>query len=394
MKGADVAARRACAKGVEYSSAIRAARSCRSTTRCSAPAPAHPGPPRAGRGVRGRRLRAVTRPAGVCLATSGPGATNLVTGIANASWTPCRWSRSPARCASPLMGTDAFQEVDIFGITLPIVKHSYIVRHARTCRASSRSLPHRPSGRPGPVLIDLPKDIAAGAAHDAPRAVAPPATRARGRTRPLDRAAATDRGGRAAGRLCRRRHRHRRAPRRLRDFVQATGIPVVAHAKGLGAVPTDEPLFLGMLGMHGTRAANTPCRNCDLLICVGARFDDRATGKLDSFAPNARVIHIDVDPAEIGKLRDAEVALAGDMAASSTRCSCRPRIAAVAAAMPRAQARARLALRRAGRGRLRAGAAQGTGRAGADGNLIVTCDVGQHQMWVAQHCRFAARRRT
>lgn len=251
---------------------------------------------------------------GVCLATSGPGATNLVTGIADAFLDSVPMVAITGQVATNLMGTDAFQEVDIFGITLPVVKHSFILRDAARIAATVREAFHiAREGRPGPVLIDLPKDIAA-AVVEAPRFQSPAAVP----TPPVERTAvqrartliAASRRpvfytGYGAG-LARAEHP-------LRQLVRDTGIPVVSTLKGLGGVPTDDPQFLGMLGMHGSKAANLAVQECDLLIVVGARFDDRATGKLAEFAPNARVIHLDTDAAEVSKLRYAQVHIVGDL---------------------------------------------------------------------------------
>ena len=323
---------------------------------------------------------------GVCIATSGPGATNLITGIANAYLDSVPLIAITGQVATPLMGTDAFQEVDIFGMTLPVVKHSYIVRHIEDLpRIVHEAWNIASSGRPGPVLIDLPKNIAAGEAHGVTRLVEP---------QPPDRQADAIWLSRAAALIAASERPIvyagggigiARAVAAFREFVAATGIPVVSTLKGLGAVPTDEPLFLGMMGMHGTRASNCAVQEADLLIAVGARFDDRATGKLDGFAPRARIIHLDIDPAEIGKLRRADVALAGDLAASLAALHVRPPI--------RAWRRHCLALKEQHAWRYDA---PGEGiytpdllrrlSAAADGELILTCDVGQHQMWVAQHC--------
>lgn len=330
----------------------------------------------------------VTGRPGVCIATSGPGATNLVTGIANAFLDSVPMVAITGQVATPLMGTDAFQEVDIFGITLPIVKHSFLVRStADIPRIFAEAFRIATSGRPGPVLIDLPKDIGVIAAApapfelpDEPRAAIDEAAIAAANSFLAEASAPVlyFGGGIAIA----------RAERALRAFAGRTGIPAVATLKGLGAIPTDEPNFLGMLGMHGTRAANIAIDNCDLLVCVGARFDDRATGKLDSFAPRAKVIHIDGDPAEIGKLRVPEVALAGDLSLILDRLTAQPE-AAEWARQCRAQ-KAMWAPRydAPGRGVYAPALLRQLSEAAGD-KAIFTCDVGQHQMWVAQHCRFA-----
>lgn len=330
----------------------------------------------------------VTGRPGVCIATSGPGATNLVTGIANAFLDSVPMVAITGQVASPLMGTDAFQEVDIFGITLPIVKHSFVIRStAEIPRVFAEAFHIARSGRPGPVLVDLPKDMGVLSAPPEPFEAPAPAAE------PLDQAAIA-----AANSLIAEAKQPvlyfgggvpiARAERALRDFAGRSGIPSVATLKGLGSIPTGEPSFLGMLGMHGTRAANIAIDNCDLLVCVGARFDDRATGKLDSFAPRAKVIHIDGDPAEIGKLRRPEVALCGDISAIldalferpdcadwSEQCAAQKTLWA-----PRYDA--------PGNGVYAPALLKQLSEAAGDG-AIFTCDVGQHQMWVAQHCRFS-----
>jgi acetolactate synthase-1/2/3 large subunit len=328
----------------------------------------------------------VTGRPGVCIATSGPGATNLVTGIANAFLDSVPLVAITGQVATPLMGTDAFQEVDIFGITLPIVKHSYIVRHVEELpRVMHEAWDIAASGRPGPVLIDLPKNIAAGAAHGAARVHQPRPAPARADEALLARAAGmiarAERpviyagGGIGIG----------RAIHAFRQFVAETAIPVVSTLKGLGAIPTDEPLFLGMLGMHGTRAANSAVQQADLLVAVGARFDDRATGKLDGFAPGAQVIHLDVDAAEIDKLRRADLALVGDLAASLATLGRRPRIGAWRRHCLRLKAQYAFRYDAPGDG-IYAPELLRRLSVAADGEATITCDVGQHQMWVAQHC--------
>ena len=254
---------------------------------------------------------------GVCLATSGPGATNLITGIANAFMDSVPLVAITGQVGTSLMGTDAFQEIDVFGVTLPIVKHSFIARSAADIpQIFAEAFALAKGGRPGPVLIDLPKDVTQALGPFPPAGPAPA---------PAAYASADPASMRAAEAMIRAARRPvlyfgggiaiARAEAALRDFHDRTRIPAVATLKGLGGLPTEREDFLGMLGMHGTRAANTAVMESDLLICVGARFDDRATGKLDTFAPGAQVIHIDGDASEISKLRRANVALPGDIAA-------------------------------------------------------------------------------
>jgi acetolactate synthase-1/2/3 large subunit len=252
---------------------------------------------------------------GVCMATSGPGATNLVTGIANAMMDSVPMVCITGNVATHLMGTDAFQEIDILGVTLPIVKHSWVVRDPADIPAVIEEAFHvARSGRPGPVLVDLPKDVQVGMATDDYGFHYP------NEAEPLDHAAIAE-----AEQLIRAAERPliyvgggvkiAGATGSLRDFAERTGIPSVSTLNALGSIPTDAPGFLGMLGMHGTRAANEAVQESDLLIVFGARFDDRATGKLNAFAPHAKVVHFDIDPAEIGKLRAAHVPVVGDLKA-------------------------------------------------------------------------------
>ena len=331
----------------------------------------------------------VTGRPGVCIATSGPGATNLVTGIANAYLDSVPMVAITGQVPCALMGTDAFQEVDIFGITLPIVKHSFVIRDtADIPRIFAEAFHIARSGRPGPVLIDLPKNVGVLAAtpHPFELPVELPVSIPQlvideanaliaAATQPIIYAG----GGVAIA----------RAERALRDFAKRSGIPSVATLKGLGSIPTDDPSFLGMLGMHGTRAANVAIDNCDLLICVGARFDDRATGKLESFAPRAKVIHLDGDPAEIGKLRRAEVGIAGDLAAILDEFTAVPEHAAAWTGQCLAQKQLWAQRYDAPGNGVYAPAMLKQLSEAAGSKAIFTCDVGQHQMWVAQHCRFS-----
>jgi acetolactate synthase-1/2/3 large subunit len=325
---------------------------------------------------------------GVCMATSGPGATNLVTGIANAYMDSVPMVAITGQVATSLMGTDAFQEVDIFGITLPVVKHSFLVNTATELpRIVHEAFRIARSGRPGPVLIDLPKDIANTIAdfefHEESRPPATPELHDHSIARAVElmresRSPVVYAGGGIgmAGALA-----------EFRKFIDATRIPVVATLKGLGAIPTTHDLALGMMGMHGTKAANHAVQSCDLLICVGARFDDRATGRLNAFAPHAKVIHLDVDPAEVSKLRNADVPLIGDLRQTLAALSCpldiepwrRECIAAKDTHAwdydaPGSEVYAPGFLKTL------------SDRAGK--HCIVACDVGQHQMWVAQHFHF------
>ncbi len=322
---------------------------------------------------------------GVCIATSGPGATNLVTGIANAFLDSVPMVCITGQVASPFIGMDAFQEVDIFGVCLGVVKHSMIARRADDLYHMVReAFDIARSGRPGPVLIDLPKDVSIQAVQalkpweedpSLPEPVSPIAVQKALRLmHEAERPVIYVGGGVAIG----------QEVEAFRDFVEEVQMPVVATLKGLGSLATDHELFLGMLGMHGMKAANYAVQHSDLLIVVGARFDDRATGKLAAFAPNAKVIHLDIDPAELGKLRRPEVSFCGALG---------PVLKALAQPFEKTAWLAQCQEWKAsfawnydapGEGIYAPRLLQMLSRA-APQRTIVTADVGQHQMWVAQH---------
>lgn len=256
---------------------------------------------------------------GVCLATSGPGACNLVTGIATAYMDSIPIVALTGQVPTALLGNDAFQESDITGITMPITKHNYLVKNAADIdRVVKEAFYIAGTGRPGPVLIDLPKDVSTGEVDEASSPPAAISLRGyqptyEGHVRQIDKAvdliAEAERplvyaGGGVilSG-----------ASAELREFIETAAIPVTTTLMGLGAIPGDHPLNLGMLGMHGTAAANFAVTECDLLVAIGVRFDDRVTGKIEAFAPNARIIHIDIDPAEIGKNKKVDLPIVGDV---------------------------------------------------------------------------------
>jgi len=262
--------------------------------------------------------RATGKP-GVCIATSGPGATNLVTGIANAYMDSIPMIALTGQVPTSKIGSDAFQEADITGITLPIVKHSYLVRDVNMLASIVRSAFHiATTGRPGPVLIDLPNDISTATAEfEYPPLVNLRGYRARREIDPDLICQAAKAIGEAkkpviysgGGVIT------SGASEELRELAERAGIPVTTTLLGKGAFPETHPLSLGMLGMHGTKYANYAISYSDLIIAIGARFDDRITGRLDAFAPHAKVIHIDIDPAEIGKNVRAHYPLNGDVKA-------------------------------------------------------------------------------
>lgn len=256
---------------------------------------------------------------GVCFATSGPGATNLVTGIATAQMDSIPIVIVTGQVPRLSIGTDAFQETDIYGITLPIVKHSYVVRDPRDMSKIVAEAFHIAStGRPGPVLIDVPKDVGLEEFDYLPvepGVVKIPGYRptVKGNPRQINQAIhllkAASRpllyvGGGAIASA---------AHEEIKELAELFHLPVTTTLMGKGAFDENHPLSVKMLGMHGTAYANFAVSECDLLIAVGARFDDRVTGKLDEFAARAKVIHIDIDPAEVGKNRGPEVPIVGDV---------------------------------------------------------------------------------
>lgn len=253
---------------------------------------------------------------GVCIATSGPGATNLVTGIATAYMDSIPMVAITGQVRSPLLGKDSFQEVDIVGITLPIVKHSYIVKEAKELAATIKEAFYiARTGRPGPVIIDIPTDILAGKAENSVSGdislngysysgesingnLDELLEYIKAAEKPLIYAG----GGIVSS----------GASAELKEFAERFNIPVVTTLMAVAALDADHPLSLGMLGMHGTRYANYAVCNCDLLIAIGARFDDRATGDPKQFAVNAKKIQIDIDDAEIGKIVPVDAGIVGD----------------------------------------------------------------------------------
>ncbi|SHI80717.1 biosynthetic-type acetolactate synthase large subunit [Desulfofundulus thermosubterraneus] len=260
--------------------------------------------------------RASGRP-GVCLATSGPGATNLVTGIANAYMDSIPLVAFTGQVVTSQLGKDSFQEADITGITLPITKHNYLVKDVRDlARVIREAFYIATTGRPGPVLVDIPKDVSSDQTeYEDPGPVNLPGYHPvlEPSAEQLNRAAeAIARAERpviyAGGGVV-----YSGAHRELRRFAELILAPVATTLMGLGGFPGDHPLSLGMLGMHGSKYANFAVCECDLLIAVGVRFDDRVTGKLESFASQARIMHIDIDPAEIGKNVRVDIPLVGDV---------------------------------------------------------------------------------
>lgn len=324
----------------------------------------------------------------VCFASSGPGATNLVTAIADAMLDSIPMVAITGQVPLPMIGTDAFQEVDIYGITVPITKHNFLVRSAtELLEVIPEAFRLAMSGRPGPVLIDVPKDVQNQLIEiDAlpEPAVADPAP-------PLDLAAIE----RAAEMINAAEQPvlylgggviHSGASQQAVTLAEQAGLPTTMTLMGLGAMPLDHPLSIGMLGMHAARYTNFVLEEADLLICVGARFDDRAIGKAAQFCPRAGIIHIDVDPSELDKIKTAHVAINGDVATVLEAMLPRVKVKLRERWLAQVEGlRSRYPLEmpalddpRSHYGLIHAVASV------LDDEAIITTDVGQHQMWVAQ----------
>jgi len=255
-----------------------------------------------------------TQDVAVCMATSGPGATNLVTGLADAFLDSVPLVAITGQVASSHIGTDAFQEMDVIGMSLACTKHSYLVTEIKDLAPTlAEAFEVAKTGRPGPVIVDIAKDVQLAQAPTdlLPPYIAPAIEDVSAEEIKLaqDLLAASKRPVLYVGggvQLA-------KATDAVREFLRLNPMPAVSTLKGLGTIERHDPHYLGMLGMHGTKAANLVVQEADLLIVVGARFDDRVTGKLDTFAPNAKVIHIDIDAAEIHKLRHANAPLRGNI---------------------------------------------------------------------------------
>jgi acetolactate synthase-1/2/3 large subunit len=346
----------------------------------------------------------VTGRIGVCCATSGPGATNLVTGLVDAMMDSIPIVAVTGQVSTKLMGSDAFQEADTFGITRSATKHNFLVKNINELpQIVHEAFYVAGSGRPGPVLIDITKDVLQGQAHYTPvTEVHLPGYKvfSDGHAGQIRRAAQmmweAERpfvyagGGIIAG----------NAHEELRALVELLDAPAVCTLMGLGALPAEHPNFISMPGMHGSYAANMGLSHTDLIIALGVRFDDRVTGRLAAFAPRAKVIHVDIDPAEIGKNRHADLPIVGDVRRVIPKV-----LAELKELSPSMQSR-QAATRRAWWAQVREWKAEHPLVAErseteikpqhlmaeidrlSGGRAIVTSDVGQHQMWAAQLIRF------
>lgn len=328
---------------------------------------------------------------GVTFATSGPGATNLVTAIADAYMDSAPVVFVTGQVRSDLLGTDAFQEADIIGITMPIVKHSFQIQAAEEIPEAVRAAFHiARSGRPGPVLLDIPQDVFRGEVEEVVEEPLRGYKPLRGVHLPtLERIAEAIVNSKrpvlyGGGGLL-------EASEPFRDLADQTQIPVTCTLMGLGAYPAEGTLWMGMPGMHGSRAANWAIDQSDLLLALGVRFDDRVTGKVDQFAPNAQIVHIDTDPAEIHKIVRADIALCADLGP------------ALQALLPLLGTQPE---RKAWNAQIEAWKSEHpftykdssttikpqklieTLASATRGEANVSSDVGQHQMWVAQYYPF------
>lgn len=324
---------------------------------------------------------------GVCFATSGPGATNLITSLADALLDSVPMVAITGQVSTAVIGTDAFQEIDVLGMSLSCTKHSFMVTDVNDLIPTLyQAFEIAASGRPGPVLVDIPKDIQLAhleyrtpllAVMNEPQAEMSDIDAARALLTEAKQPMLYVGGGVGmAG-----------AVDQLREFIKVTGIPSVATLKGLGSIAHGTPGYLGMLGMHGGKAANLAVQDCDLLIVVGARFDDRVTGRLASFADKAKVIHLDIDAAELGKLRMPEVAIAGDLRQILPALAMSMNITPWQAEVEHLCRKHQWDYQHPG-SLIYAPALLRRLANKLPEDSVVCCDVGQHQMWVAQHMWF------
>lgn len=341
-----------------------------------------------GAGFIAQGMARATGQVAVCLATSGPGVTNLVTALTDAKMDSIPLVAITGQVPTALIGTDAFQEVDTYGLALPITKHCFLVSRAEDLLdIVPRAFAIAASGRPGPVLIDLPKDVQTALVDVAHW----PEPGRRAQPAPADAQALAD-----AAALIAQAERpilwlgggvvHAGAAELAVALAEKAGLPTVATLMALGAMPPEHPLALGMLGQHGAPCTNLALEECDLLVAVGARFDDRATGKVAAFCPGARIVHIDIDPAELHKIKAAHVGICADVGEALAR------LLPLVPARARTRWLTRVGALKAAHPQLLPGtddprAHYGLIRAVAESvppDALIATDVGQHQMWTAQ----------
>ncbi|MGB8839562.1 MAG: acetolactate synthase 3 large subunit [Aliidongia sp.] len=341
---------------------------------------------------------------GVVLVTSGPGATNTVTGLTDALMDSVPIICLTGQVPTHLIGNDAFQEADTTGITRPCTKHNYLIKDSnKLARTIHEAFWVARNGRPGPVVIDLPKDILTAAApYTPPESVVHRTYRPRivPEAAAIDQAVTALAGAKrpiiyAGGGVI---NSGPEASRLLAELVERTGFPCTLTLMGLGALPAADPRFLGMVGMHGTFEANNAMHDCDIMLCVGARFDDRVTGRLNAFSPHSLKIHIDIDPSSINKNVRVDLPVIGDCARVLaailerwTVLQCRPDQKALGrwwAQIAEWQARNCLAYRRGDPVIKPQYAIERLYAATQGRETFITTEVGQHQMWAAQHFKF------
>ncbi len=321
---------------------------------------------------------------GVCIATSGPGATNLITGLADALLDSVPIIAITGQVPTHLIGTDAFQEVDVLGLSLACTKHSFMVETAEELGPIiEQAFGIATSGRPGPVLIDIPKDIQVG--PSVPHALAKLIKNEKVLdqtqvTQAQDLIASSQKPllyiGGGVGMA--------NAVEELREFIYQTKIPSVCTLKGIGCIEYDSTYFMGMVGMHGSKASNLAIQECDLLIAVGVRFDDRVTGKLDEFAPHAKVLHLDIDAAEIDKLRQVTLSMTDNLKQVLPAITAKPNIAAWHKHITKMKIEFINRYDHPGESIYAPSLLRKLAELMPE-DSVVCCDVGQHQMWVAQH---------
>ena len=326
---------------------------------------------------------------GVCMATSGPGATNLVTGIATAYMDSIPIVAITANVSVPLLGKDSFQEVDIAGITMPVTKHNFIVKDVNQLADTiRRAFQIAQSGRPGPVLVDVTKDVTAAMAEYEPAVPAPIEKKTDISEEELEQAAALINAAKKPYVLVGGGAILSDAAQEVRAFVKKLQAPVADTLMGKGAFPGTDDLYTGMLGMHGTKTANFGVSQCDLLVVLGARFSDRVIGNAAKFASQAKIVQLDIDPAEVNKNIHVTASVTGDLKASLEKLTERIAPQDHAEWLAKIQElKAQYPLKYDHQA-LTGPAVIETIYEETKGQAIITTDVGQHQMWAAQYYKY------